>query len=377
MIAYHATQAAAPRALGWAKPRLALRKLSLPPIRLRWDRPSHLPSLPTGTDLALARRILQSSGAMTAHLALTGDKRLLFSPAGDAFLMYGVIGRSWIAMGDPVGPLAQAAPLARAFLRLCARHRGRPAFYRADPAFLPLYASLGLSALKLGEEATVPLTAATARLAGGAWSNLRQSMRRAEREGCVFEVAAPAPPPALLETLAQISARWLAERPTREKRFSCGHFDPAYVRQSHLAVVRQHGAPVAFVNFWPPEDGGALVLDLMRRDPNSPYGAMDFLFASLIRWGAQNGYTAMNIGMAPLAGCDSSELPRAWRPLGQLAARQAARFYNFAGLRRFKAKFCPDWRPKYLVCQAGLTQPILILDAAILAAGGLRGLIAK
>jgi hypothetical protein len=39
-----------------------------------------------------------------AGLSLLGDKSLLFSEAGDAFLMYGVQGRSWIAFSDPVGP---------------------------------------------------------------------------------------------------------------------------------------------------------------------------------------------------------------------------------------------------------------------------------
>src|SRR5512142_3090203 len=38
-----------------------------------------------------------------SNLALLGDKRFLFSTSGESFLMFGVRGRSWIALGAPVG----------------------------------------------------------------------------------------------------------------------------------------------------------------------------------------------------------------------------------------------------------------------------------
>jgi phosphatidylglycerol lysyltransferase len=342
---------------------------------VRW--PIDPPMLPTTAQLAQARGIMLQTNAMRGHLALAGDKRLLFSPSGGAFIMYGIVGRSWIAMGDPVGDGAEAVPLVPAFLALCARHQARPAFYRVGAEFLPLYASLGFSALKVGEEAHVSLSGPAGVIAGPGRSNLRQSMRRAAREGCTFEVLEPGHLPAVLETLQAVSRLWLDQRPTREKRFSCGWFDAAYLGHSHVALVRCNGAPVAFANFWPPEAGGELVADLMRRDPAAPYGAMDFLFARLMQWGAERGYQTLNLGMAPLSGFDRGALAPAWRIIGTCAARLAARFYNFAGLRRFKLKFAPEWQPKYLVSRGGMVQPIIILDVAKLAAGGLRGLIAK
>jgi phosphatidylglycerol lysyltransferase len=38
-----------------------------------------------------------------SNLALRGDKRFLFSQSGESFLMFGVRGRSWIALGPPIG----------------------------------------------------------------------------------------------------------------------------------------------------------------------------------------------------------------------------------------------------------------------------------
>ena len=58
-----------------------------------------------------ARTILGATDQTYAMLALTGDKRFLLSPEGDAFIMYQIQGRSWIVMGDPVGPHARWADM--------------------------------------------------------------------------------------------------------------------------------------------------------------------------------------------------------------------------------------------------------------------------
>lgn len=60
-----------------------------------------------------------------AHVALVGDKSLLWNDGGTALLMYGVAGRSWVAMGDPVGGVEQATELAWRFQELALLHGGR------------------------------------------------------------------------------------------------------------------------------------------------------------------------------------------------------------------------------------------------------------
>jgi phosphatidylglycerol lysyltransferase len=71
-----------------------------------------------------------------AQLALLEDKRFLFHDAGDAFLMYAVRGKSWIAMGDPVGRPERAASLMWQFLEEVDRHAGWPVFYQVSPEHL-------------------------------------------------------------------------------------------------------------------------------------------------------------------------------------------------------------------------------------------------
>jgi phosphatidylglycerol lysyltransferase len=63
--------------------------------------------------------------------------------------------------------------------------------------------------------------------------------------------------------------------------------------------------------------------------------------------------------------------------MGTLLFRHGEHFYNFQGLRAYKAKFDPEWRPRYLVAPGGLGLPGVFLDVAALIAGGLRGIVAR
>ena len=58
-------------------------------------------------------------------------------------------------------------------------------------------------------------------------------------------------------------------------------------------------------------------------------------------------------------------------------ARHAEQFYNFEGLRRYKDKFLPVWRPRYLAFTGGLALPKVLLDVSTLISGGMRELVSK
>ena len=59
---------------------------------------------PDQTQMETAAAIVGATSETKANLALLGDKSFLINPQKNAFIMYGVQGRSWVAMGDPVGP---------------------------------------------------------------------------------------------------------------------------------------------------------------------------------------------------------------------------------------------------------------------------------
>ncbi|HYL04301.1 MAG TPA: bifunctional lysylphosphatidylglycerol flippase/synthetase MprF [Steroidobacteraceae bacterium] len=340
---------------------------------LRPARPE--PAVAGPAELALARALIGKSDVTIANAALTGDKRLLFNEAGDAFVMYQTAGRSWVALGDPVGSQAGAEELVWRLREMSDRHGCETVFYQVCGERLALYVDLGLAALKIGEEARVAL--ADFSLDGAARADLRQSHRRAERDGATFEVVPPAEVEALLPVLKPVSDAWLAAKSTGEKRFSVGTFSGEYLRQFPLAVVRADGAPAAFANLWTTGTRAELSVDLMRFAPEAPRGAMDYLFIELMLWGRREGFRWFNLGMAPLAGLEAHPLAPAWHRVGNFIFRHGEHFYNFEGLRRYKAKFDPAWEPRYLVARAGLSLPRVLIDVSLLIAGGVKELFAR
>jgi phosphatidylglycerol lysyltransferase len=326
-------------------------------------------------DLERARRIIASSDFTVANAALSGDKRLLFSDDDDAFIMYQVAGRSWIALGDPIGPAARAEELVWRFRELSDHHGGRTVFYQASADCLPLYIDLGLAALKIGEEARVPLPGFS--LEGAARADLRQAWRRAERDGASFEVIPPERIAEVLPELRRISDSWLTRKSVAEKRFSVGAFSEAYMSNFSTVLVRSEGNISAFANLWNTGAKEELSIDLMRFGPDAPRGAMDYMFIELMLWGRAQGYRWFNLGMAPLAGLENHPLAPAWHRVGNFVFRQGEHFYNFDGLRRYKAKFDPAWVPKYLVAPGGIALPRILVDVSVLISGGVKELFAR
>jgi phosphatidylglycerol lysyltransferase len=214
-------------------------------------------------------------------------------------------------------------------------------------------------------------------LEGGARADLRQAHRRAQRDGASFEVVPAERVTGLLPLLQPISDAWLASKSTAEKRFSVGAFSAQYMRQFPLALVRGGGAPVAFANLWTTGTREELSVDLMRFDPRAPRSAMDYLFIELMLWGRREGYRWFNLGMAPLAGLESHPLAPAWHRVGNFVFRHGEHFYNFEGLRHYKAKFDPVWEPRYLVARGGIALPRVLVDISVLIAGGVKELFAR
>jgi phosphatidylglycerol lysyltransferase len=62
---------------------------------------------------------------------------------------------------------------------------------------------------------------------------------------------------------------------------------------------------------------------------------------------------------------------------GRRIYRHGSAFYNFEGLRTFKQKFQPEWRPRYLALPPSVSPMRAMGDVALLIAGSARGLIAK
>lgn len=333
------------------------------------------PAAPGAGELEQVAGLCRRETDTSAYLALLGDKSILFSDSRDAFLMYAVKGRSWIVMGDPIGPEQEVDELVWRFRSLCDTYGGWPVFYEVGKAHLARYIDLGLSAVKIGEEGRVPLADFT--LAGNHRKTLRYVRNRLIKDGYVFEIVPVEGVVPLLPEMKAVSDGWLADKKTREKGFSLGFFDEGYLSHFPVAVVRKDGRMLAFANLWPGARQHELSIDLMRYLPEAPQGIMDFLFIEIMLMGREQGYQWFSLGMAPLAGLEHRRIASLWSNIGAFVYRHGEHFYNFKGLREYKDKFDPVWEPRYLISPGGFHLPAILANLTTLISGGLKGVLTK
>jgi phosphatidylglycerol lysyltransferase len=348
---------------------LGLRQLLRPPARQV--------SQPDEQQLADAARVIDGQPQTSANLVFLRDKALMWSDTRDAFLMYGVQGRTWVVLGDPVGPRASAEPLVKRFLEHADDYEGIPVFYQTTGEWLPRYADFGLTFAKLGEEARVPLSGFTLD-GGGTAKTLRATVRRVLKDGGAFRLVEPAAlTPRLMDELRTVSNEWLADRATAEKGFSLGFFDEPYLARFPIALIERDGRVEGFANVWRGAGHRELSVDLMRHRPSAPPGIMDALFVELMQWGRVQGYQSFNLGVAPLSGIEESPVAPLWSKVGRFVYGHGETFYNFKGLRAYKEKFHPEWEPRYLAYPGGLALPRILADVSALIAGGYRRILLK
>jgi phosphatidylglycerol lysyltransferase len=328
----------------------------------------------TDADLDAAAGCIALQFSTVAFLVYLRDKSLMFDPERRGFVMYGVQGRTWVAMGDPVGPPSSVAPLVQRFLERCDDFGGVPVFYQTAKEGLHHYADFGLSLVKMGEEARVDLRSFT--LDGARAGKLRQALHRLEKDGGSFRVIAAADVPPMLAELREVSDDWLGQKGGGEKGFSLGFFKDDYVARFPVAIVERKGRVEGFANLWPGPGKVDLSIDLMRYRNDAPKGVMEAIFVHLMLWGQREGYDWFALGMAPLSGFEVSPVAPLWARLGSFVYRHGQPFYNFQGLRAYKEKFNPVWEPRYLAYPGGLALPRILADVAALVAGGYRRIFA-
>jgi lysylphosphatidylglycerol synthetase-like protein (DUF2156 family) len=328
----------------------------------------------TDPDFERVRSILAKAEAAEpgSNLALLGDKRFLFSASGESFLMFGVRGRAWVALGPPVGRRDERQELLWRFRELADSHAARPGIHGLNAEDLPEIVELGFSIQKVGESAAVPLEAFS--MEGRKRGNARRAWRRLGATGATFEVLQGEAVTALLPVLQAISDQWLVHHAGGEKGFSMGGFWPGYVQEFPVALVRVGGKPMAFATLWTTARHSAFSMDLMRYADDAPNNVMDYLFVELINWGREQGYEAFEFGMAPLAGLDDRPLAPIMSRVGRLLFERGEEIYNFQGVRRFKDKYDPLWQPRYCAAPHKWSIPWLMADVGLLSSGGVSGL---
>ena len=311
---------------------------------------------------AEARELIERYGNSSLDYFKTWDDKIcFFSSTREGVIGYGVAAHTAVSLGDPVAANeAEFDLVLEEFLDFCDANGWRAAFHQTPPDHLADYQAAGFSSVKIGEEATVDLTAFS--LAGNARKSLRAACNKLEKLGYTANYVAAPQPQERLDQLRAVSDAWLAEGGRRERRFTLGQWDDRYIRSCDVISIDDgDGRIVAFANMIPDGARGEATIDLMRYVHDGPNGLMDVLFVKLFEALKQRGYTRFSLGMAPFAEVgsepDSTTLERGIRLLGE----HLDRFFSSKGLREYKDKFGPTWEPRYLIFPSEVALPAVTL----------------
>jgi phosphatidylglycerol lysyltransferase len=307
-----------------------------------------------------AEQIIEAYGCTSlARLLLLEDKLYYFSPAGSV-IGYVIEGRVALTLGDPIGPSTDTAACISSFATFCARNDWQPAYYQVLPDNLKAYGDLGYHALCIGHEAIVELSSFN--IAGGDKKNIRTGVNRLRKLGYQAEVLQPPHPTSLMAELHQISDEWLTSVKGTEKRFSLGWFDENYLNSVPVIIIRSpQGIIDAFANILPEYQANEVGIDMMRHRAGAEKGQMDFLFVSLFEWARSQGYLTYNMGLSGLAGIGEKSTDRAIERALHYIYEHVNQFYNFKGVHEFKAKFDPNWSPRYLIYPNVTSLPSIVI----------------
>lgn len=293
------------------------------------------------------------------ELAYLGDKHIYCTADSTAFLQYGVSGRVWLVMGDPIGPKRGWSALADSFEAEARAEGATIAIYKATESSRLFWQGRGWFLLALGQEGSVD--AADWTLDTPDRRELRRKCRKVDKAGITITHHFPMEQP--LSEMSRIAEAWCDAKDDREQSFSMGHWSRAFVAR-HVAICAwQEDRLIAFLTLWQSGDGSEWMLDLMRQLPDVPNGTMHRLLAEAISMAQEHGARRFNLCMAPLSGLKDCKPVTLFSHLGNHIYVTRDQDHGLQGIRRFKEIFRPEWETRYLAVRSVTAMPEALLAA--------------
>jgi lysyl-tRNA synthetase class 2 len=319
-------------------------------------RPLATPSAwPAGQVRRMAAQLVRQHGEDTlSFFKLRPDKHYFFNADRTAFVGYRVEAGVLLLSGDPVGPPEKLDDLLLEVRRF-ARSRGLKlaALGASSSLVTTTYERLGLHSLYIGDEAIVEL--AKFSLEGRPIRKVRQSVSRLTKAGYSSELCALAGiDQATLEQMANVVEVGRIGKGERGFSMSMETVDCTN-QQDTLFVLARDGDGVlkGVLHFVPCYGRKAMSLSIMRRDPNTPNGLMEYLVVSAIQHMRERGIEELSLNFAALTKCIREPANPFEYVLGR-AASVLDRYLQVESLYRFNVKFQPRWEPRYLVYEGRL-----------------------
>lgn len=322
---------------------------------------------PSAGDHERARRLVRRYGSDTlAYFALRSDKRYFFSTDGQAMIAYARIGQSALASGDPIGHPASIDRVIEEFVTMCHSRGWECAFLAVRESDAWRYRGIGLRTFYLGEEAVIECRSFT--LDGKRNKSMRQSVGRVARTHRFVMLPESEASPELVARLNELSRRWRGRAPERGFTMALGEpvggTDPDY---RLCLALDEHDVPGGFLRLVPLFGGRpGMTLDLMRRDPDSPNGMVEFLVANATFALRDQGMEQLSMNFAVMGRLFSSEaeLTRRERLL-KAAVSLGNPFFQIRSLHDFSRRFRPTWRSRVIVYEPWALPRVAVLYGGV------------
>ena len=310
-------------------------------------RPYFIKSYNSQQDFKDADDLLEKCGSSALDYFKTyPDKFIYFNESRTAFISFKVTRHFAVVLEDPISEsMAEKIDIIKSFEARCLSNGFITAYYRVPEESLEMYKSLGKKFLPIGEEAVLNLSTFT--IDGGKMKSTRSAVNRLSAEGYSFKVYPPNQKEGLLQKLEQVSDRWLKDLNQKEVAFTQGVFDTVILKQQTILTIEDAEEKVyAFLNLVKDYAPGEATYDLIRKEPSAPNGILDMLHIKTFLHLKEQGYTSVNMGLAPLSGIEGINITQ---KTIKYAYNNLRVFAQFKGLRKYKEKFFPEWKKKYLI----------------------------
>jgi phosphatidylglycerol lysyltransferase len=291
----------------------------------------------------------------TSFQVLQPAFRYWFDAEHDACVAYVETRGAWVAAGAPIVEPARLDAVVERFV-VAARERGKRACFFAVESGLAWLDTL--DSLFVGEQPVWDPRAWEECLR--ARRSLREQLRRAKAKGVRVravpsdEIADPLSP--IRNAVEELVDAWLRTRPMAPMGFLVGVEPFAHADERRYFVAEKDGRVLGVLIAVPVYARNGWFFENLLRAPEAPNGTAELLVDLGMRAAAEEGSPYVTLGLAPLAGDVSPPL---------LSARAVgAMFYNFQGVREFKAKLGPtSWDPIYIVYPRGGSGTMALVDA--------------
>ena len=181
-------------------------------------------------------------------------------------------------------------------------------------------------------------------------ASLRAQLHRARNKGVRIEEWPPERATGNPE-LAGCLRRWLASRGLPPLHFLVETDTLSHLDDRRIFVALEADRVVGFVVASPIPLRRGWLLEQVVRAPGAPNGTAELTIDAALRGFARQGADHVALGVAPLSErAGRSPVGPGLRVLLAWLRAHSRRFYNFAGLEAFKAKFHPAaWEPVYAI----------------------------